>query len=176
MLEWLKIKNNYPDFWKNYLDTFDKKSDRKIVISVLFDSENPENIQTIAGIAVKDNALIVKDSIEIIFDSNENELEKLQELTDFLKNAVLIGYRVDFDTEAINKKLNLNNCSNLKNEALDIEIMYRKLNDLSENYNVSITEMNQKFKIKETPFLSISDEVLNLGLIFLKLKTKLKIK
>jgi DNA polymerase-3 subunit epsilon len=75
----------------------------------------------------------------------------------------------------INEALDRLNCGRLKNEALDIEIMHRKLNDASDKA-VSLDELSKFYKLPETGRTSAIDDAYTISLLFLKLKSKLGIK
>jgi DNA polymerase-3 subunit epsilon len=91
-----------------------------------------------------------------------------------LGNAVLVGYRINFDIEIINEALEKLNCGRLKNEALDIEIMCKKLHDINDK-NFTLEELGMLFKVPKAERVSTADDTFTIALLFLKLKSRLGI-
>lgn len=197
MLDWIKnINKEYPDFWKNYLNKFETKPNRFVIISTETSGLNPEKdvILSIGSFAVVDNSIIIQDSFEAVFIqlkyfrenglSNEfiieNKMKKLEEaeaipaLIDYIGNAVLVGHHINFDIEMINESLERLDCGRLKNEALDIDVMYRKLNDINDK-EFSLDDLCEIHKIPKSDRHSSSEDAYRIGLLFLKLKSKLGI-
>ena len=196
MLEWLKNKK-YPEFWKSYLQKQEEKSNRYVTLSIENTGLNPvkDVILTIGSVSIENNQIVVKDCFEVILlqyiynhengFSNEfiieskmpksTEKEGIQQLIEYLGNAIIIGHRVDFDIEMINKALEKMECGNLKNEALDLEIMFKKWKESSEDKKFSIKEIAQFLKLPETVYETAIEEAFTMGLCFLKLKKYLKI-
>jgi DNA polymerase-3 subunit epsilon len=118
-------------------------------------------------------------SNEFIIKSTQPKLgerEAIQAFIEYIGNATLVGHRIDYAVNLINVALEKLDCGRLKNEALDIEIMYRKLNDLSEK-PVSIDELCTNFKIPiATELLLAPEEAYTIAILFLKLKTRLGLK
>lgn len=199
MLDWLKnINKDYPDFWKVYLARFEKKPERFVVISTETTGLDYKKdvILSIGAIAIKNDQLIIGDSFEVVIlqyvFNHDNGLsndfiiestqpkslepEAIQAFVNYLGNATLIGHRVDFDVEIINEALEKLNCGRLKNEALDIEVMYRKWKELGNDKKISLEELTNHFKIQKTDRISSTEEAYTIGLLFLKLKTRLGLK
>jgi DNA polymerase-3 subunit epsilon len=197
MLDWLKnINKEYPEFWKNYLNKFETKPNRFVVISTETSGLNPDKdvILSIGSFAIMDNSIIIQDSFEAAllqfryFQENgvsnefiiESKMPKLEEaeaieaLIDYIGNAVLVGHHINFDIEMINAGLEKLDCGRLKNEALDIDMMYRKLNDISDK-QFSLDDLCDIFKIPKSDRHSSSEDAYRIGLLFLKLKAKLGI-
>lgn len=196
MLDWLKNKK-YPDFWKMYLQKQEVKSNRFVTLSIQTTGFNLQKdvILTIGAIAIHNNKLIIADSFEVILlqyiynhdngFSNEfiieskapksSEAEGIQKLVEYIGNAILIGYRVDFDIEMINKALEKLDCGKLRNEALDLEIMFKKWKESSEDKKFSIAEIAQNLKLPEHNEDATIEEAFAMGLCFLKLKKYLGI-
>ena len=84
------------------------------------------------------------------------------------------GHRIHFDVEMINEVLEKMACGRLKNEALDVEIMHKKLNDIN-NGNFTIEQLGTLYKIPKTDRISTTDDAYTLALLFLKLKSRLNI-
>lgn len=199
MLDWIKkIGKEYPDFWKEYLKKFDEKSNKFVVLTTETTGLNPvkDVILSIGCVTVQNDMILIGESFEVVLlqyvfnhdnqMSNEFIIESKQEklaeadgikrLIEFLQNAVIVGHRIDFDIEIINEALKKMGCGSIKNEALDIEIMYRKWIDNIDEKPFSIDEMCKHFKVEKTFRNSTSEDAYLIGLLFLKLKSRLKFK
>ncbi len=196
MLDWLKnIGGNYPDFYKDYVSKFDKKSNRFVILSIETTGldKNIDQILSIGAIAVVNNNIVVKDSFEISFVKNvdinpdnikEVEYEKkvsesiipnaIQTFLEYLENAVLVGHRIAFDVDILNEYLEKLKCGRLKNEALDVEVMYKKLEDINDK-QFTLDDLLNKFKIEKSERYSASEDAFSISLLFLKLKSRLRI-
>ncbi|TDD94882.1 3'-5' exonuclease [Flavobacterium cellulosilyticum] len=195
MLDWLKnINKEYPEFWKTYLSKFEKKSNRYVVFTTETSGLSLEKdvILSIASFAVIDDRIVIADSFEIVIAqykffhdngiSNEftietkmkklSEYEGIQAFVEYIGNSVLVGHHIDFDVEMINVALEKLECGRLKNEALDIDIMYRKLKDIN-NKQFSLDELCTIYKIPQSDRISSSDDAYKIALLFLKLKSRL---
>jgi DNA polymerase-3 subunit epsilon len=198
MIDWLKnINKEHPEFWKEYLSKFDKKSKRFVIISTETSGLNPAKdvILSIGSFAVVDNSIIIGDSFEAVLlqykflhDNGlsnefivESKMKKLGEpeaiklLIDYIGNAVLVGHHIDFDVEMINAALERLDCGRLKNEALDIDVMYRKLQDIN-NKQFSLDELSAIYNLPKSDRNSSSEDAYRIALLFLKLKSRLGIK
>ena len=199
MLDWLKnINKEHPEFWKEYLAKFSKKSNRYVILSTesTGDSLEKDVITYISAFAVVDNAILIKDSFETILLqyrflhdnhlSNEyiieskllklSEPEALKAFVEYLGNSIIVGHQVEKDVEMLNATLERLDCGKLRNEALDIDIMHRKLNDLPEEEEFSLQELVDSYTIKSTGNDSVTEKAYNIALLFLKLKFKLGLK
>lgn len=199
MIDWIKnIGKEYPDFWKDYLKKFDEKSNKYVVMTTETTGLNPSKdvILSIGCVTVQDNLILIGESFEIvllqyvfnhdnqisnkyIIESKQEKLieaEGIKKFIEFLQNAVIVGHCIDFDIEIINEALKKMNCGSIKNEALDIEIMYRKWTEDIDNKPCSIEEMCQHFKIEKTFRNSTAEDAYLIALLFLKLKSRLKFK
>jgi DNA polymerase-3 subunit epsilon len=195
MLDWIKnINKEHPEFWKNYVSKFEKKSQRYVALSVNTTGFNPEKdvILSFGAVAIEKDSIRVGDSFEVVLLqyiylhdnglSNEfiieskqpklGEREGIQAFIEYIGNAVLVGYRIDTAIDLINVALEKLDCGRLKNEALDIEIMYRKLNDISDK-SISIDDLCTSFKLPLTEKSSSPEEAYTIALLFLKLKLRL---
>lgn len=198
MLDWLKnINKEYPEFWKTYLAKFDHKSNRYVVFTTETSGLNPEKdvILSIGSFAIIDNKVHIGDNFESVLLqykyfhdnglSNEfileskmkkiSEPEAIEEFVNYIGNAVLIGHHVDFDVDMINNALVRLGCGRLKNEALDIDVMYRKLVDINDK-QFSLDELSEIFKLPKSYRNTPSEDAYTIGLLFLKLKKRLGIK
>ena len=196
MLDWIKnIGGNYPDFYKNYLSKFDKKTNRFVVLSIETNglNKNTDQILSIGAIAVVNNNIIVGDSFETslvksvqINKDNLKEVEyerkvsesvvpaAIESFLEYIQNATLVGHRIAFDVDILNEYLEKLKCGRLKNEALDVEVMYKKVEDITDK-QFSLDELLKKFKVEKSERYSASEDAFSIALLFLKLKYKLKI-
>lgn len=198
MLDWLKnINKEYPEFWKTYLSKFDKKSKRFVILSTETSGLNPvkDVVLSIGCFAVVDDSIVIGDSFEAVLlqykflhDNGlsnefivESKMKKLSEpeaihsFIDFIGNSVLVGHHIDFDVEMINAALERLDCGRLKNEALDVDVMYRKLQDINDR-QFSLDELCNIYKIPKSDRNSSSEDAYKIALLFLKLKSRLGIK
>lgn len=197
MLDWLKnINKPYPEFYKNYLSKFEKKSNRFVAISIETTGLNVEKdvILSFGCVAVINDTIIVGDAFEIaipqykyLHDNGitndfiiESSIPKLAEpaaiekLLEYLGNATLIGHRIHFDIEMLNEALSKLECGRIKNEALDIEVMHRKLLDITDK-SFTLDELSTAYKIPKADRITASDDAYTIALLFLKLKSRLGI-
>ena len=198
MLDWIKnINKEHPEFWKTYLSKFDKKSNRYVVLSTETTGLNPKKdvILSFGAVGVVNDNILIGDVFEVVIPqykflhdnglSNDfllessqpklSEIQAIEMFINFIGNATLVGHRIHFDIEMINEALEKSSCGRLKNEALDIEIMYKKLHDINDK-NFSLDELSHLFKIAKTERISTTDDAYTIALLFLKLKSRLGLK
>ncbi|SHL40017.1 3'-5' exonuclease [Flavobacterium chilense] len=198
MLDWIKnINKEYPDFWKEYLAKFETKPNRYVVLSTETSGLNPNKdvILSLGAFSVIDDGIIIKDSFETVLLqykflqdnglSNEfiidskmlkmPEPDALEAFINFIGNSVLVGHHINFDVEMLNAALERLDCGRLKNEALDVDMMYRKLMDINEK-QFSLDDLTEIFKIPKSDRNSSSEDAYKIALLFLKLKSRLGIK
>ena len=198
MLDWLKnINKEYPEFWKNYISKFDEKSSRFVVLSTETSGLSPTKdvILTIGAFAVVNDSILIGDSFETtllqykFFHDNglmnefmvESKMKKLSEpeaiqsLIEFIGNSVIVGHHVDFDVEIINQALERMECGRLKNEALDIDVMHRKLLDINDK-QFSLDELSKIYNVPISDRNSAAEDAYKTALLFLKLKSRLGLK
>jgi DNA polymerase-3 subunit epsilon len=197
MLDWLKnINKDYPEFWKTYLAKFDQKPKRYVVFTTETSGLNPEKdvLLSIGSFSIVNNRIYIGDNFEAVLLQNKyfhdnglsnefileskmkklSEPEAMQEFIDYIGNAVLIGHHVDFDVDMINSALARSGCGRLKNEALDIDVMYQKLAEINDK-EFSLDELSEIFKLPKSYRNSPSENAYTIALLFLKLKKKLGI-
>lgn len=198
MFDWIKnINKEYPEFWKEYLTKFEKKSNRYVVLVTETTGLNPKKdvILSFGAITVINDQIIVQDALELVIlqykylhdngMTNEFLIEStlpkfaepnaLEALINFIGNATLVGHRIHFDIELINEALEKLNCGKIKNEALDIEIMHQKLYDITSK-SFSLDELVVSHKIPQSDRNFAIDEAYLIAVLFLKLKSKLGLK
>jgi DNA polymerase III subunit epsilon len=195
MLQWLN-PNNYPEFWKNYLSKIKEKSNRYVAISIESSGLNSSKdvILAFSAITITAHKIAIKDCIELYvsyakseFDSDENEFvlvsklkknterEAIEHIISYIGNATLIGYKVNRDIDLLNASLAKFQCGHLKNDALDIEIMYNKYKDtIDKKYALEV--MCKAMAVPVMERTSAAEDSFLTALLFLKLKTLLKIK
>lgn len=198
MLDWLKsITKEHPEFWKDYLSKFDQKSNRYVILSTEKTGLNPDKdvILSFGCFGVVNDSLLIGDNFEVVLLQykflHDNELsnefivesklqklgepEAIQSLLQYIGNATLVGYRIDTDVEIINTALEKMDCGRLKNEPLDLEIMHCRLNDIN-NKQFTLDELCTLYKVPISDRNSASEESYKMGLLFLKLKSRLGLK
>jgi DNA polymerase III subunit epsilon len=198
MLEWLKkINKDYPEFWKIYLTKFENKPTRFVVLSTDTSGLDPQNdvLFSIGAVAIVDNCIVVGDALEIVLLEKDNisdtesenefliydpsvkidESVAIQSFIEYLGNAILVGHRTNFDVDMLNEALDKMKCGRLKNEAIDIEVMYKKLHDLNDDKQFSIDDLLRAYKLIKSDRHSSSEDAYSIALLFLKLKSKLGI-
>ncbi|MEP6802991.1 MAG: 3'-5' exonuclease [Flavobacterium sp.] len=198
MLDWIKnISKEYPDFWKDYLTKFETKPNRFVVVSTETSGLNPNKdvILSLGAFSVIDDSIIIKDNFEDVLLqykflqdnglSNEFIIESkmikmpepdaIEAFVNFIGNAVLVGHHINFDIEMLNAALERLDCGRLKNEALDIDMMYRKLTDINDK-QFSLDDLSEIYKIPKSDRNSSSEDAYKIALLFLKLKSRLGIK
>ena len=198
MLDWLKnINKEYPEFWKSYISKFDEKSSRFVVLSTETSGLSPTKdvILSIVAFAVVNDSVLIGDSFETtllqykFFHDNgllnefmvESKMKKLaepeamQSLIEFIGNSVIVGHHIDFDVEIINQALERMECGRLKNEALDIDVMHRKLLDINDK-QFSLDELSKIYNVPLSDRNSAAEDAYKTALLFLKLKSRLGLK
>jgi DNA polymerase-3 subunit epsilon len=198
MLDWIKnINKDYPDFWKEYLTKFETKPNRFVVLSTETSGLNPNKdvILSLGAFSVIDDGIVIKDNFEAVLLqykflqdnglSNEFIIESkmlkmpepdaIEAFVNFIGNSILVGHHINFDIEMLNSALERLDCGRLKNEALDIDMMYRKLMDINDK-QFSLDDLSEIYKIPKSDRNSSSEDAYKIALLFLKLKSRLGIK
>jgi DNA polymerase-3 subunit epsilon len=198
MLDWLKyINKEYPEFWENYISKFENKSSRYVIIATETSGLSPikDVILSIGAFAVVTNSILIGDNFEanliqykyfhdngltneFISDSKvkkHTEPEAIESFIEFISNATLVGHHIDFDVEIINAALEKLNCGRIKNEALDIDVMHRKLHDINEK-QFSLNELCKVYNVPLSERNSAATDAYKTAILFLKLKSKLNLK
>jgi len=198
MIDWIKnINKEYPEFWKVYLSKFDKKSDRYVALNIDATGLNPKKdvILSFGAVAIVYDNILIGDLFEVtipqykflhdnalpndfLLESEQPKLSEVQALeffVNYIGNATLVGHRINFEIEMINEALERLGCGRLKNEALDIEVMYNKLHDNNDKKK-SLDELASFYKITKVERTSTTDKAFTIALLFLKLKSRLGLK
>ena len=165
MIDWLKNKK-HPEFWKTYLQKQEEKSSRYVTLSVQTTGLNPvkDVILTVGAVGIQNNELVIKDSFEVVL------LQYIYNHDNGFSNEFIIESTMPKST-ALHKL----DCGKLKNEALDIEIMFKKWKEFSDDKKFSVTEIAQNLKLPTNDSDLSIDEAYIMGLCFLKLKKYLRI-
>ncbi len=177
MLDWIKnINKPTPTFWLEYIAKFSQKSTRYVVISTQSTGINPKNdtLISIGAITIIDNQIVVKDSFELSLNDSTTYEILIEKFINYIQNSILIGHKIYIDIEIINEALSKLNCGRLKNEALDIEVMHKKWNDLSDK-SVSLNEILSSYNITPQERTNSMEDAFSIALLFLKLRKKLKL-
>ncbi|WP_418263047.1 PolC-type DNA polymerase III [Flavobacterium faecale] len=191
------MNKEYPDFWKSYLATFNKKSKRYVILATETTGESLHSdvILTIGAFSVIDDSIHVGDSFETVlmqykyFHDNKlpfdfiveskfkkmGEPDAIREFIDYLGNAILVGHNINFSVDMINAALERLECGHLKNEALDVNIMHQKLIEITDQ-DFSLNELLKTYKIPEDENGSSPECAYKTALLFLKLKSRLGLK
>jgi DNA polymerase III subunit epsilon len=195
MLDWLKnFGKDYPDFWKEYISKFETKSTRFVAISTETSGLDADKdvIFSIACIGIVENQVVISDHFEVDLLQKENtvtntsneflnsqallkltEPEAVQSFVEYIGNAVLVGHRIYYEVEMINEALDKMKCGKLKNEALDIEVMYQRLHDINDK-KITLEDLIETYKIPKNDRNTTSDDAYAISLLFLRLKAKLE--
>lgn len=200
MLDWLKGKGD-PPFWKEYLESFEKENPNDPVRYVVFDCERTgldwkhDTILSIGCIGITSNQIEVKDFFEIYIENNNekrhneaveklfkthsheavSETDAMIQFLKHIKNGTLVGHNTNLDIEMLNQILKRMNLGKLKNNVLDVDVMYQRLKNIPEDHHHTLDELCDVFKIRKSHRQTASNDAYITALLFLKLKKKLKI-
>lgn len=168
------LNKDYPEFWKNYLHFFQNKPNKYVSFVVETTGLNikTDKIISIAAIGITNQKIQLKDNFEMKVSENVSEAELIEKFINFIGNSIIVGHHCYFDVEILNVSLQKLNCGLIKNEALDIEIMYKKLHDILDK-NFSLQELMDFYAIKQTEHNQNIDDCFTISLLFLKLKSRL---
>lgn len=199
-LDWL-IGTNLPQFWKNYLTYFEKEEGQEVHKRyVVFDMETTgldwkdDVILSIGAIGVTNNAIEVGDFFEIYIKQEKFmpqsvalsgvlkegrekyvEAEAMIQFLNFIKDATLVSHNINLDIEMINHALKQLELGRLKNDIMDTKALFLRWKDIPEDRQVSLDEVCDALKIRKSDRLTASGNAYTTALIFLKLKSKLRI-
>jgi DNA polymerase-3 subunit epsilon len=198
MIDWIKnINKDYPEFWRNYLSKFESRPERYVALSIDYSGVNPQKdvILAFGAVGIEKDKINIGDFFEVVLLqyiylhdnglSNESiiestqpklgEREAIQAFIAFLGNAVLVGHKINLTIDLINAALEKMHCGRLKNDAIDIEIMYKKYKDSSDK-SFSIDDLCNEFKLPIIEETAIPDLAYTIALLFIKLKSRLGLK
>ncbi|MHA7055845.1 3'-5' exonuclease [Aquimarina sp. M1] len=155
---WVRKNSKYkeqPDFWKEYLNLFDKRNLKLLIDKtrfVVFDTETTgfdykgDRMLSIGAIAINHSVIDVADQLELyleqdVFKSATVEIHGIRKNNNFgtvteskaiemfiryIGNSILIAHHADFDKSMINKALQRNGLGKLQNRFLDTGILFSK--------------------------------------------------
>ena len=147
---------NAPDFYKEYLETFQKRKVKNIPVEdlrfVVFDTETTgtdvrnDRILSIGAVVITRNTIQVSETFEVFveqdfFDAEsvpvhgimkqgkherKSEEEAIKAFLKFIDNSILVGHHVGFDIAMVNYALKRLGAYKLKNKALDTGLLYAR--------------------------------------------------
>ncbi len=155
VFKWLyKNKNDYPDFWTAYVNTFKdaKKRSIKETRFIAFDTETTgfdkkkDRILSIGAVEFTGKSIQVNESLELYLEQDvfnpetvkihglmkKGSLEKVTEpeaietFLDYIKDAVLVAHHANFDRNMVNAMLSRHGLGRLKNQFLDTGHLFNK--------------------------------------------------
>ncbi|MFM9989534.1 exonuclease domain-containing protein [Flavobacterium sp.] len=185
MLDWFKnIGKDYPEFWKNYLLQFEMPTERKVALYLETTGLNPakDKIISIGAIAIENNQIRVENCLEIELNKAEvietkdlsyQDIQAIESLINFIGNATLVGHRIHYDIEIINEYLSKIQSGRLKNDLFDVEVMHTKIIDQNSK-QFSLVELLSIYKIDYPQIVTSANISFSIALLFLKLKSRLK--
>lgn len=187
-------------FAKKEEEILDLKHTRFVVLDTEttgFDYEK-DRILCIGAIVLQNNSISIQDSFEVYIEQDHynqstaqihgilkdfilnhpKESDALQQFLNFLGDSIIIAHHTKFDVTMINKALERNGFSNLKNKTLDTNDLYKKslikspLLDRKENY--SLDDLAEKFDISTKDRHTALGDALITAIAFLKIIEKLR--
>lgn len=157
IFDWLfKKKKTLPDFWNDYLSTFDGKNKKNDIITntrfIAFDTETTgfstkeDRILSIGAVSFTGKTINVHNSLELYLEqpifkpetveihglmkaASEDKIPEIEAIKTFLayiKNDVLIAHHANFDKNMVNAMLLRHGLGKLKNKFIDTGILYKK--------------------------------------------------
>lgn len=155
--DWLfKKKQDFPDFWNEYLELFNKKKSKETTIAntrfVAFDTETTgfdkkeDRVLSIGAVSFVGKTILVNNSLELYLEQDVfkpetveihglmkkgsqdkiSELEAIKTFLSYIKNDVLIAHHANFDKGMINEMLLRHGLGKLKNKFIDTGVVYKK--------------------------------------------------
>ena len=157
IFDWLfKKKQTFPDFWNEYLNTFNKNKSNPEAITntrfVAFDTETTgfntkqDRILSIGAVSFSGKTIHVNNSLELYLEQDVfkpetvkihglmktksqekiTELEAMKTFLTYIKNDVLIAHHANFDKNMVNEMLLRHGLGKLKNKFIDTGVLYKK--------------------------------------------------
>ena len=149
-----KYRDDHPDFWKAYVDSFEKKPKKDIYQTrfVAFDTETTgfnkkkDRILSIGAVSIINKTIQVNNSFEIylkqdVFNPETvkihgilktgdlhkvSEMEAIKAFLNYIKNDVLVAHHAGFDYGMVNEMLLRHGLGRLKNEFVDTDFLFSK--------------------------------------------------
>ncbi|WP_242205515.1 3'-5' exonuclease [Aestuariivivens insulae] len=149
-----KYKDSHPQFWKDYIDSFDSNPKGTIHDTrfIALDTETTgfnkikDRILSIGAVSIVNKTIEVKNSLELylhqeIFNPDSvkihgilktktgkkfSEIEAIEHFLSYIQNTILIAHHAAFDYGMINQMLLRNGLGVLKNEYIDTGVLFAK--------------------------------------------------
>ena len=197
-------KKQYPKFWEDHIykirnsKKYSNFEDIRFVAldteTTGFDYEN-DRILCIGAVAIKNNKILVSDSIEIYIkqdvfnketvkihgirkDGSEakfSEEEAIIKLIDYLDDAVIVAHHTAFDVTMINMALKRLNVGPLESKQLDTNYIHKKISKTGTYKKIfSLEELCEIYNIKMHDRHTALGDALITAYLFLKQTTKYK--
>ncbi|HLT32404.1 MAG TPA: 3'-5' exonuclease [Aquaticitalea sp.] len=156
MWHWFRKKynDNHPDYWKAYVDSFDKKIKKPIQETrfIAFDTETTgfdkkeDRILSIGAVEIINKTIKANTALEIYIKQDVfkpetvkihgilkdgdlkkiSEEEAIQRFLGYIKNDILIAHHAGFDYAMVNEMLLRHGLGKLKNEFIDTGVLFSK--------------------------------------------------
>ncbi|OYX25108.1 MAG: hypothetical protein B7Z06_07835 [Flavobacteriales bacterium 32-35-8] len=149
-----KYNDNHPEFWKNYVDGFDKKIKKPIHETrfIAFDTETTgfnkkeDRILSLGAVEIINKTIKTNNTFEIyikqdVFNPETvkihgilkdgdlekiSEIEAIQRFLAYIKNDILIAHHAGFDYGMVNEMLLRHGLGKLKNAFIDTGVLFSK--------------------------------------------------
>lgn len=190
----------YPEYWKQYVNSFNKGYSLEHTRFVVFDTEttglNPkqDRLLSIGTVTIINFKIDVADQLECYIKQEhfnaktveihgilkEGPLDKIEEeeaIKQFLKHiegAILVAHHVHFDVTMINEALKRLGLPKLKNKTVDTGTLYRKTKYIKTDKHYSLDDLCNKFNITMHDRHTASGDAYLTAILFLKLCALLK--
>ncbi|QLE00316.1 3'-5' exonuclease [Galbibacter sp. BG1] len=143
----------YPEFWKKYESTFEKKLPETIGETrfVILDTETTgfnfmsDRMLCIGAVSLKNNIINVSEVFEVYINQKQfnpetvkihgiinnepaamlSEKEAIIKFLEYIENSILVAHHAHFDIEMLNRALERLGLPVLKNKVLDTMILYK---------------------------------------------------
>ena len=202
--DWFKKeKKNYPEFFQDYLNLFDTKSNPNIERTrfVAFDTETTgfntkeDRVLSIGAVAFTGKIISVKNSLEIyvqqeIFKPETvkihellrtgkekvSEIDAIKTFLTFIGDSVLIAHHANFDKNMMNEMLKRNGLGKLKNTFIDTGVLYRKSKHIIYRENLphySLDDLCRELNVPKVDRHTASGDALITAVVFLKILARL---
>ena len=197
-------KKQVPEFWQKHLykvRNSQKYANFENIRFVAIDTEttgfdyNNDRILCIGAVAIKNNKILVSDSIEIYIkqdvfnketvkihgirkDGNEikfSEEEALIKFIDYLDDGVIVAHHTAFDINMINQALKRLNVGPLESKDLDTNYIHKKIAKTNSYKKIfSLEELCEIYNVKMHDRHTALGDALITAILFLKQTAKYK--
>lgn len=191
-------------FWEKEENLFDENITIEETRFVVLDTETTgfdytnDRILCIGALVLQNNIIKIEESFEIYIEQDHydestaqihgilkdfivkrpTELEALEQFLNYLGDSIIIAHHANFDITMINRALERNGLSELKNKSLDTGILYKKtlikshLFERKDHY--ALDDLADKFDIsKKDRHTALGDAYIT-AIAFLKIVKKLR--